>query len=254
MTKNNRERMIARYTGGRMLPEEERRFLDLAEEDPELRRAIETERAIDRTLRRDRDALPIATAETRSQVLAMLGSLDPAPVATMRAGAGIGRIALIATGIGLTVGALFLARPRGGSVGIAPPRPAATAVEPRRHAPQPPEHPASSTAMQHEREENAAREEHSETVGPRPAVPRDIAPRKHIETAGSAAATSKPAVPRPTESATRSAPLIADSAAAPRLAPPPAHIAPPQPPRLADSTRINVTIDLEKMKRKSRQP
>jgi hypothetical protein len=256
MTQNNRERMIARYTGGRMLPEEERRFLKLAEKDPELRRAIEAERAIDRTLRRDRDALPRITAETRSHVLAMLGALDPAPPVTIRDGTGIGMIALIAAGIGLAIGALFLARPHEESVATTPPRPAATAVELRGSTPQPLARPSPSTTMTMEKggEANTVGGERSGTVEPRPSQPRAIPLRRRIETADNTITSAKVAIRTPTKLALRSVPSIADTAVVPTLTSPPARIALPLPPRIADSTHINITIDLDRMKRKPRQP
>lgn len=252
MSQKDRERMIARYTGGRMSPEEERRFLGLVESDPELRRAIETERTIDRTLRRDRDALPLTGAETRSQVLAMLGALEPAPVVTMSAGVGIGTIALIVAGLGLTVGALFLIAPRETAIENAPPRPAATAVEIRHQALQPPKHPSPSTTMEEGTEANAVGGEHPEAVEPRPAQPHGLPLKRRVETAGSAAAPSKVASPISAEPALPTAPRITDTTA-PSLVIHPTRTAPP-PSRVSDSTRIDITIDLDRMKRRPRQP
>jgi hypothetical protein len=73
---------IARYGAGTLSPAEERDLLRRAAADPDLRRALDAERAISRTLRVDRDRLPSASPESRRLLAGMLD--QPRPLRSVR--------------------------------------------------------------------------------------------------------------------------------------------------------------------------
>lgn len=63
---------ITRFIAGAMSRTEEQEFLRRVSADPELRRALDAERTIERTLRNDRDALPSPAPEVRGVLVGML--------------------------------------------------------------------------------------------------------------------------------------------------------------------------------------
>lgn len=73
---------IARYGAGTLSPAEERDLLRRAAADPDLRRALDAERAISRTLLVDRDRLPSASPESRRLLAGMLD--QPRPLRSVR--------------------------------------------------------------------------------------------------------------------------------------------------------------------------
>ncbi|MDB5032881.1 MAG: hypothetical protein JWQ98_122 [Chlorobi bacterium] len=80
--------MVERYLSRRMSGAEEVEFRRRLGTDPELRAILETEQTIQRTLYRDRDALPAVSAESRYNVLTMLGRLAPAESSVASGAAG----------------------------------------------------------------------------------------------------------------------------------------------------------------------
>ena len=230
-----------------MTPEEQRRLLALAESDPELRRALEAERTIDRTLRRDRDAIPPVGPEIRSQVLAMVGALDPSPVMTATVGTGSGRIVALVAAMTLAAGALFLAIPHETSVERGALR---DAVRPHPVAPPRTEAPPDLPRIAEVREEKEGAKERDASMESRPTrytrSSREARTTEHERTAtapvGKIPIDIRPVAEQPDhiQPAAEAPAHAADTAAAPDPA--------------VDSTRIDITIDLDPMKRKAQRP
>jgi hypothetical protein len=126
MLSGNRDRIVERYLNGSMSTSEEQEFLCRVERDPELRHALSVEQAIDRTLRKDRNALPDEDREARTYVLTMLGRL-PAMEQQAITGAAIlgskwwkGALATLVAG-GLALGTIYLTHPDAAPASGAPP-------------------------------------------------------------------------------------------------------------------------------------
>lgn len=115
---SDHDRLIERYIARRMSPREEEEFLRMVDSDAALRRVLEAERIVQGTLLRDRDAIAPVDARERASFVALLSSLPegapalaPAVVATKSfwfAGKAVqGIVALLAVATPIVVWNLF---------------------------------------------------------------------------------------------------------------------------------------------------
>ena len=102
MNGSGRDEMIERYLDGRLNRRELAEFLRRLDTDRELRRAVEVERAIRTTLLKDRAALPAEDRQSRAHLLSLLATLSPAAQqgALTSAQAVAGSQAASSTGVG----------------------------------------------------------------------------------------------------------------------------------------------------------
>lgn len=122
----DRDAIIDLYMSGRMAPAHEQMFLRMLEDDPALRHAFETERAISGALLRDRAALPSVGSESRTRLLAALATVpipDGLPSTGTGAGSGLsiaaavkGAVAVIAVTGAVVVGVMTIPADRPTSV------------------------------------------------------------------------------------------------------------------------------------------
>src|SRR5256885_2400508 len=90
MADNNRIELVGRYLNDQMRPDERALFQSRLGSDPELRKVMDAEELIRRTIRRDLDAMPAGHAATRMRVMDMLTKAPPAAVATGGIAGGMG--------------------------------------------------------------------------------------------------------------------------------------------------------------------
>jgi hypothetical protein len=90
MNTQNYDRIIDLYLDGALGPVEEREFRNLLEIDPDLRRLLDAELAVRRTLEEDAEAVPVETERSYARFVAALAATAPAAEGGSDGGAAAG--------------------------------------------------------------------------------------------------------------------------------------------------------------------